>query len=215
MGLEVATFIGRCPAQACHVIQHARAFIGYQSGLSILADNFDTPQVMLYFDILERLMYAWPKPGNIANRSYRPFLFAQTPTEVAAQLGDFRLRSCVEPAKMAARPMPINLVSNPTQRTEALRATSASSIPITRNRHILLTCELGDFFAMEALLSPRRRPASPTSTMRADRKAAYASCSKTGIYSTTAYSRLRYMQTSAATRRRRTSVWRTSSSSTR
>ena len=84
--LEARPFIGRSPAQACHVLQDARAFIGYQSGLNILADNFDSPQVMLYFNGLERLINSWPKSGNIANPSYRPFLLSQSPVTVAAQI---------------------------------------------------------------------------------------------------------------------------------
>lgn len=58
-----------------YVIANAKYFIGYQSGLCILADQFDIPQTMLYFNYLSKVMYSWPKQKNIKNNIYKSYLF--------------------------------------------------------------------------------------------------------------------------------------------
>lgn len=58
-----------------YVIKNAQYFVGYQSGLSILADNYNIPQTMLYFNFLGDVMYSWPKNENIKNNIYNSFKF--------------------------------------------------------------------------------------------------------------------------------------------
>lgn len=47
------------------VIRRSKFFIGYQSGLSILADNYDVQQLMIYFEQLRPMMYSWCKQKNL------------------------------------------------------------------------------------------------------------------------------------------------------
>ena len=68
-------FIDKPFENVIYVIKNARYFIGYQSGLSILADNYDIPQTMLYFNFLGDVMYSWPKQKNIDSNIYNAFKF--------------------------------------------------------------------------------------------------------------------------------------------
>lgn len=58
-----------------YIIKHSKYFIGYQSGLCILADNYDIPQTMLYFNFLDKVMFSWPKIKNINANIYNAFKF--------------------------------------------------------------------------------------------------------------------------------------------
>jgi hypothetical protein len=51
------------------VIRRSKFFLAYQSGLSILADNYDVPQLMIYFEKLKPMMYSWCKKGNLPGHS--------------------------------------------------------------------------------------------------------------------------------------------------
>jgi len=53
------------PAEVLAIIRDALYFIGYQSGLGILADNLDTPQLMMYFEKLSKMMNTWHKPDSV------------------------------------------------------------------------------------------------------------------------------------------------------
>ena len=61
---EVDLAIGFDGPGLFHLIKNCSYFIGYQSGLNVLADNFDRPQMMLYFDKLDRMGTSWVKPSN-------------------------------------------------------------------------------------------------------------------------------------------------------
>lgn len=52
-------------AASIDVIRRARYFIGFQSGLNVIAENYDVPQTMLYFSALRPMMFTWCKPGNL------------------------------------------------------------------------------------------------------------------------------------------------------
>jgi hypothetical protein len=69
------------------ILQRSEFFIGYQSGLNILADNLDTPQMMLYFDNLKPMLYTWCKKENIKTKFFAT-VFSQTPKD-AIKLFDF------------------------------------------------------------------------------------------------------------------------------
>lgn len=74
-GYKFIFFIEKPFENVIYVIKNAKYFIGYQSGLSILADNYDIPQTMLYFNFLDNLMYSWPKNTNIENNIYEGYRF--------------------------------------------------------------------------------------------------------------------------------------------
>lgn len=60
-------------------LAHCMFMVGYQSGLSIIADQFDTPQYMVYFERFDRLRNAWPKKRNIEGNIYTSGLFSEAP----------------------------------------------------------------------------------------------------------------------------------------
>ena len=50
-----------------YVIDKAEWLVGYQSGISILADALDTKQLMVYFNVLDKMKDTWVKPQNRTN----------------------------------------------------------------------------------------------------------------------------------------------------
>lgn len=64
-GYDVENYVGDLElVDSIDIIRRSRMFFGFQSGLNIIADNYDVPQLMIYFDHLERMMYSWCKPEN-------------------------------------------------------------------------------------------------------------------------------------------------------
>lgn len=55
------------PANVINILKNSQSFIGYQSGLNIIADNLDVKQVMIYFPYLKNMLYTWCKKKNIGN----------------------------------------------------------------------------------------------------------------------------------------------------
>lgn len=51
-------------ADSVDIIRRARYFVGFQSGLNVIAENYDVPQLMLYYKHLEPMLYTWCKPQN-------------------------------------------------------------------------------------------------------------------------------------------------------
>lgn len=74
-GYEIYYLIDKPFENVIYIIKNSKYFIGYQSGLSILADNYDVPQTMLYFNFLGDVMYSWPKQKNIDSNIYNAFKF--------------------------------------------------------------------------------------------------------------------------------------------
>lgn len=69
-GYEVRNFCKQLNlAQTIDCIRSSYYFFGYQSGLSVLAENYNVPQLMVYFPFLRRMMYTWAKPQS----RYRQF----------------------------------------------------------------------------------------------------------------------------------------------
>lgn len=88
--IENTVYTNLHPSQVVDIIQNSIVYLGYQSGLSIIADMLDTKQVMLYYSWLKGLMYSWPKKKNIDNKVYNAFLWSVSPEEVVNSLpGDF------------------------------------------------------------------------------------------------------------------------------
>ena len=77
MKFETTSYIDSWAANVLYIIKNSVLFIGYQSGLNILADNMDVPQVMMYFPFLERMQRAWAKKRNLENGIHNPALFTQ------------------------------------------------------------------------------------------------------------------------------------------
>ena len=78
-GYEVHAAIDHKFETVYYIIKNSSYFIGYQSGLNIIADNFDIPQTMMYFNHFGNLMHSWPKKrnleGEICNRTYNAIKF--------------------------------------------------------------------------------------------------------------------------------------------
>jgi hypothetical protein len=55
-------------AATVDLIRRSRYFLGYQSGLNVLAENYNVPQFMVYFDKLRPMMYTWIKPDGYRTR---------------------------------------------------------------------------------------------------------------------------------------------------
>lgn len=53
-----------------YIISRSKFFIGIQSGICILADNMNIPQLMIYIPILDKLRYSWPSQKNIDDKVY-------------------------------------------------------------------------------------------------------------------------------------------------
>jgi hypothetical protein len=83
---KVHTYIDAWSANVTYILKNSICFLGYQSGLNILADNLDTPQVMLYFPFLDKMLYTWCKKGNIDNGKFNADIFTTKPQQVVDKL---------------------------------------------------------------------------------------------------------------------------------
>lgn len=64
-GRDCHAYIDSYPANVLYILKRAKCFLGYQSGLNIMADNLGTKQLMLYYKELEPMMYSWCKKEHI------------------------------------------------------------------------------------------------------------------------------------------------------
>lgn len=55
-------------ADSVDIIRRAQYFVGFQSGLNVIAENYDVPQLMIYYKHLEPMLYTWCKPQNIRTK---------------------------------------------------------------------------------------------------------------------------------------------------
>ncbi len=63
---QVTNHTGRLNiADSINVIRKSMFFVGFQSGLNVIAENYDVPQLMLYYKSLEKMLYTWCKPANV------------------------------------------------------------------------------------------------------------------------------------------------------
>lgn len=63
---RVSNFVGHLElADSINVIRKSQFFLGFQSGLSVIAENYDVPQLMIYYKKLEPMMFTWCKPGSM------------------------------------------------------------------------------------------------------------------------------------------------------
>jgi hypothetical protein len=74
-------YVDSYPANVLYILKKAKLFIGYQSGLNILADNLGTRQLMMYFPELAPMQYAWCRPEH-ARTVFQADLFSSPPIKV-------------------------------------------------------------------------------------------------------------------------------------
>lgn len=86
MGFRALSFIDLPAANVNYLLSRTKFFVGYQSGLNVLADNLGTPQLMMYFIHLDRMRYTWCQPGHVEKRIFNAFLFSQSPAAVVSAL---------------------------------------------------------------------------------------------------------------------------------
>jgi hypothetical protein len=80
-GTEHSVLIDRPPAEVIDILRRSAFYMGFQSGLNVLADNLDVPQLMLYYAHLDRMRYTWCKPANRDNGTFRAALFSHGAAE--------------------------------------------------------------------------------------------------------------------------------------
>lgn len=79
--IENHVFIDSYPGNVAYIMKNATAMLSYQSGLSILADNYNIPQIMMYFPFLEKMMYTWCRKDNIG-RVFQADIFTSSYQDV-------------------------------------------------------------------------------------------------------------------------------------
>lgn len=85
-GFSTDLYIDSEAANVCYILKKAKLFIGHQSGLSILADNLNTKQVMIYIPELKQMPYSWIKPSHISSDLYQVGFFDENYYEIAKRL---------------------------------------------------------------------------------------------------------------------------------
>jgi hypothetical protein len=80
LDIQTEMYINMSFPEVNHVIKQSSYFFGYQSGLNIIADQFDIPQTMLYFDFLDNILNTWAKHKNIISKIYNPHFFKENIT---------------------------------------------------------------------------------------------------------------------------------------
>jgi hypothetical protein len=78
--------IGLPIAQSSYVISRSDWFLGYQSGLNVIADQLNVRQLKMFFPCYPKMLYSWAKRSNIERGIYNAARFDQSPAEVAGFL---------------------------------------------------------------------------------------------------------------------------------
>lgn len=81
-GIPVFSAVQKSPPEVLHILKTSKAFLAYQSGLNILADNLGTPQMMMYFPFLDKMRETWCQREHIGTK-FNHCLFNELPTNVA------------------------------------------------------------------------------------------------------------------------------------
>ncbi|MGI0149507.1 MAG: hypothetical protein ACREDF_08265 [Thermoplasmata archaeon] len=90
-GIETAICTDLQPGEVFDILGRGRLFLGYQSGLNVLADNLGSPQIMLYSPKLRKMARSWPKWTSIERGLYQFGFFSESPEEVAGRISIKRL----------------------------------------------------------------------------------------------------------------------------
>lgn len=78
--------------EALSIIEELDLFISFASGLSVLSLNVRTPVLMLYPDVLKKMMYSWVAPDAMTNDSYYASLW-ERPTILAKNARTFIIKA--------------------------------------------------------------------------------------------------------------------------
>lgn len=84
--IECYIWESQCLSKLCYILKNAEYFIGYQSGLNVLADNLNTRQLMIYFHYLRKMQDAWVKPQNRTNGLFSYGYFNEAVETVAEKI---------------------------------------------------------------------------------------------------------------------------------
>lgn len=71
---SVFVMIDQPPAHVCGVLKHSKYFVGYQSGMNIVADALGARQIMLYFNFLRPMFNTWCRREHIGGK-FQPACF--------------------------------------------------------------------------------------------------------------------------------------------
>lgn len=82
LGVKVSWQIDGPTTDAIRFLRDADLFIGYQSGLNIIADNYNTKQIMVYFNWLDKMKYSWCHKENIKTKFFA-YIFQNSPALIA------------------------------------------------------------------------------------------------------------------------------------
>lgn len=86
LGRTVILSISESPEKLFYTIKNCKYFIGYQSGLNILADELDVKQMMLYFPTLRNMKDSWVKPENRTNGVFNYAYFDDNKDEIIKRM---------------------------------------------------------------------------------------------------------------------------------
>jgi hypothetical protein len=127
-GHETTLTIDACAANVTYILKNSLCYIGYQSGLNILADNLDVKQIMLYFPTLKNMLYAWCKKKNFQDKTYNAYIFDSTPYQVVMDLeikvgkpSDVSLRKIFASPQIRKQGLPIHVARKTKQQLIADR----------------------------------------------------------------------------------------------
>jgi hypothetical protein len=73
------------PLYVIDMIKNAKLYIGYQGGMSCIADQMGIPQIMLYYPHIAPMIFSWCKPQHIRN-TYYGTTFANSPQKIVEEL---------------------------------------------------------------------------------------------------------------------------------
>ena len=81
----VSSWMDQAPENVLSLLKGSRAFVGYQSGLGILAEAAGVKQLMLYFNYLDAMHYTWCAPDS-RETQYHAARFGDGPSTVIENL---------------------------------------------------------------------------------------------------------------------------------
>lgn len=85
-GRDVRLCIGQEPGKLFYTLKNCQYFIGYQSGLNILADELDAKHMIVYFPKLRTMKDSWAKPANRKNGNFNYAYFDEGIGEVLKRI---------------------------------------------------------------------------------------------------------------------------------
>jgi hypothetical protein len=85
-GFTAFPLLGMSAPRLFYTLKNCRFFVGYQSGLSMLADNLDVNQVIVYFPCFTQIADTWVKPKNRGTGLFNAASFDEDPLQVAERV---------------------------------------------------------------------------------------------------------------------------------